>query len=842
MQSFKLSVLILCTLLLQTVMPIHSQNRQITVSCVPNQNRGYDFSYDKAVEGSFLVKIKLNNAVNVNETEYKQVVRSSSGFLLSVNPLLKGSSVTFATYSTSYLRGIPNPKIDTSFVYALPYKKANTFSINYLSNLKEKYFGNINTKNFKAFQFSSTVCDTACAIRKGLVVAVCDKYVMDTSITKTYTSNINSVLIEQPDGTLALYKGFKKGSIFVTEGQTVLPYTPLGTLAHYDSNKTYSLHLMVYYLSDTNIEMSNDKPITLKASKNYYNYIDPLFITDKGVTRLMNWKNFTSGFSEYVWEHEMSNRELKAAGKKNKASNNLVRIQNGIEKKNIKQEKDTTYFDNKGNEVASLAQASEIGVKWIDPDNVHKLNFKTYFLSNKLKSEGYYIDKPDTLPAPKSSYGYTEKETGKRWLLHGNFKRWYETGQLQRDVNFRNGALNGKVVTYWDNGKVKRTNVDEKGGKIAGKCFDRDGKEVPYYPYGKGAQFEDGKITVEEYVKSKIIYPEEALDKSLQGAVQVVFNIQEDGTVGNIKTLRSTDPLFENELKRVIKDMPKWKPATMDGDYNSFTYNLTHLFTLPKLKIDWNVKLANKDTTFYNKAGRIVTDNKSAEYYEILQPDPQNPDRVLEQTFYPSNKKLSEKYFLKSILSDNSQDSVYNKYGKSMLPQGFINKLTRLPEGKYQEWHENGQLSKEINYQSGIKTGQTLMYWNNGKQRRNDLFENGVLISGNCFDKEGRTVEYFDMDKKASFVGGKKALIEYLSSNIKYPENALKNKKEGTVEVKFILSNSGSVSKIWIPKSVDKELDKEAIRLIMTMPKWYPEFKDGDTAQSLQTLKIQFVL
>ena len=82
MQSFKLSVLILCSLLLGTTMAVHSQDRQITVSCVPNQNRGYDFSYDKVVEGSFLVKIKLNNAVNVNETEYKQVVSLSGGFLL----------------------------------------------------------------------------------------------------------------------------------------------------------------------------------------------------------------------------------------------------------------------------------------------------------------------------------------------------------------------------------------------------------------------------------------------------------------------------------------------------------------------------------------------------------------------------------------------------------------------------------------------------------------------------------------------------------------------------------------------------------------------------------------
>ena len=840
MRNYNFAVFMLSIVLLGVIMPVSAQDRSIMVTIERNLDKGYDFNYTKTAEGSFLVVVHLNNPVNCNETEFKEVVTSASGLLYRLDPSIKNSPVSFTSFSTSYLRGIPNPKTDSTFIYALPYKKGNAFTVSYLTDLKRYYFGNLSTKHFKAYEFSSKDCDTVCAIRKGYVVSIVDKYDMDTTIAKSFTSNVNSVIIEQPDGTLASYTGFKKGSIFVKEGESVLPYKPLGLLSHYDSYKNYSLRLTVYFLSDTKVDFNNDRPVTYKNSKSYYDYIDPWFVTDKGVTKLKNHTSYRSDLSMYVLEREMSKKELKGIGKTSKETNQPVRIKAKVEKSLLTLEKDTLYFDANGNEVSGTATASEYQITWVDKNNEHIFHGQSYYISGKLKSESIYSDIPDTFPVPRASYYMIDKRTGVKWLHHGDFKQWYENGQLQREITFRNGTISGKLITYWDNGKVKRTNVDKNGNKIKGQCFDRDGKEIPYYPYAKAAVFADKTMTVEQYVASKAIYPVEAQEKSKEGIVQVQFKILKDGSVGNITNIRSSDSIFEKELRRVIRTIPKYEPARLDGENSPYSISLTHRFTLPDMKTDWNLKLNTQDTTFYNEKGKIVPGRKYAGYYEILTPDPLSTDKVIEHIYYISNKKKSEKYFMKTRLSEEFPDSLSRKYGKLLLSTAYINSIIRAPEGKYAEWYENGQLSKEIHYQSGIKDGPVHFFWEDGTPRREDVYHHGVLVSGKCYDFKGRPVDYFDMDMKASFQGGKQAMIDFLSTHLKYPERALKNKKQGTVEVKFVVDINGNVSSLMIPKGIDKELDVEAMRLVRSMPKWLPELKDGSLVPSYQSLKIEF--
>ena len=834
MQTFKLAILVCCTILIGSTLPVSGQDKSLKVTCVRNNQDGYDFNYEKYEEGTFVVIVRLNDPVNTSEHEYKQEVKSTSGLLFSVSPMIKNIPVSFSTYNTTYYRGRLNSKTDSTFVYALPYKKGNTFSVAYLSDLG-KSFGNLSTKNFKSFEFTSKECDTICAIRKGVVVSVIDKYEMDTTLSKSYTSNVNSILVEHPDGTFASYTGFKKGAIAVAEGQTVFPYTPLGLLSYYDSRKTYSLRLMVYFWSETPSVHEEDQPVTLKTRKDYHEYVDPWFLSVKGVTKLQNHKSYAADFSRFILEQEMTKKELKAIGRQSREVNDL-------HKAVTRDEKDTIYMDTYDEEVPTRALASGYCILEHDPENSHRMIVKTYFLSGKLKSEGICTDKPDTYPVPQSNSGYTEKETGIRWLKHGNFKRWYENGQLQRDINFRNGTQSGTLVTYWDNGKVKRTNVDENGKPMPGKCFDRTGKEVPYYPYAKSAVFGDGKTMADEYVTSCIVYPEEAIDKAIEGDVSLQFSIQPDGTIGNFKTMKSADRLLEHELIRVVKSMPNWKPATLDGDYTAYSYSFTHRFTLPQPKINWALKLQNRDTTFYNNSGRMVQNRKYAGYYEILLPDPQHPDRVLERLYYASNKRLSEKYFMKSNLSENMPDSLIRKYIYVPLATGVANKFIRKPEGTFREWFENGNLKKEIDYRAGIKNGVFKMFWENGKPRRDDVFDNGVMVSGNCYDNTGNPVEYFEPDSKASYRSGKKAMIAFLGENLIYPDRPLKNKIEGTVEVKFVVEKSGLIMKIGAINRIDKDLDQEAVRLVKIMPPWLPEMKDGEPIESIQTLKIKFVL
>ncbi|MDE7410902.1 MAG: M56 family metallopeptidase [Paramuribaculum sp.] len=95
--------------------------------------------------------------------------------------------------------------------------------------------------------------------------------------------------------------------------------------------------------------------------------------------------------------------------------------------------------------------------------------------------------------------------------------------------------------------------------------------------------------------------------------------------------------------------------------------------------------------------------------------------------------------------------------------------------------------------------------------------------------------------KLASFNGGESELINFLIENIHYPEEALKAGEEGKVIVKFVVETDGSISNVEITKSVTPALDKEAIRVVNSMPRWTPAFnKEGQPVRCFYILPVSF--
>ncbi|MDE7421730.1 MAG: energy transducer TonB [Muribaculaceae bacterium] len=98
------------------------------------------------------------------------------------------------------------------------------------------------------------------------------------------------------------------------------------------------------------------------------------------------------------------------------------------------------------------------------------------------------------------------------------------------------------------------------------------------------------------------------------------------------------------------------------------------------------------------------------------------------------------------------------------------------------------------------------------------------------------------VEQQAEFPGGMPALMKWLSSNIRYPEAAQQNDVQGRVIVKFIVEKDGSVSQATILKGVDKDLDKEALRVVNKMPKWQAGKNNGVAVRSYFTLPVNFRL
>ena len=108
--------------------------------------------------------------------------------------------------------------------------------------------------------------------------------------------------------------------------------------------------------------------------------------------------------------------------------------------------------------------------------------------------------------------------------------------------------------------------------------------------------------------------------------------------------------------------------------------------------------------------------------------------------------------------------------------------------------------------------------------------------------KEEETKVFDVVEQMPSFPGGQSALLQYLSSNIKYPVVAEENGVQGRVIVTFVVERDGSITDVRVVKSVDPSLDKEAQRVVKSMPKWIPGKQNGSAVRVKYTVPVTFRL
>lgn len=84
--------------------------------------------------------------------------------------------------------------------------------------------------------------------------------------------------------------------------------------------------------------------------------------------------------------------------------------------------------------------------------------------------------------------------------------------------------------------------------------------------------------------------------------------------------------------------------------------------------------------------------------------------------------------------------------------------------------------------------------------------------------------------------------MQYLTQNMRYPEEAYKANEQGRVIVKFVIGADGTVSDAQIIKGVSPSIDKEALRIVSGMPKWIPGKVNGKAVASWFNLPLSFKL
>ncbi|MBW8323592.1 MAG: energy transducer TonB [Prolixibacteraceae bacterium] len=108
-------------------------------------------------------------------------------------------------------------------------------------------------------------------------------------------------------------------------------------------------------------------------------------------------------------------------------------------------------------------------------------------------------------------------------------------------------------------------------------------------------------------------------------------------------------------------------------------------------------------------------------------------------------------------------------------------------------------------------------------------------------EKEEAAV-FFIVEEMPDFPGGQLALRKFIAQAIKYPVIAQENGIQGKVFVNFVVNKDGSVTGAKIARGVDPALDKEALRVVNSLPKWKPGKQGGKPVRVSYTVPINFVL
>ena len=241
-----------------------------------------------------------------------------------------------------------------------------------------------------------------------------------------------------------------------------------------------------------------------------------------------------------------------------------------------------------------------------------------------------------------------------------------------------------------------------------------------------------------------------------------------------------------------------------------------------------------QDTAYFNVGPKDGTSGKARSFRTRLKTD----SGWVVKTYNFGNLIMSNLYLDDSL-------KVLQGVTLSYDDQGHINHLTTYDKGHRQGkevyYYENGKVQAEGNNQADKVQGEWVGYYPTGQLSGKAVYEAGEQVSGSFFKEDGTPNKKATLFlQESTYHGGKDALYKFLGKNLQYPDEAFKNKIMGTVIIEFKITVDGGVADIRLVKSVEKSLDKEALRVVGLMPDWEPAMLGGIPTNSYKKLPIVF--
>jgi TonB family protein len=164
-------------------------------------------------------------------------------------------------------------------------------------------------------------------------------------------------------------------------------------------------------------------------------------------------------------------------------------------------------------------------------------------------------------------------------------------------------------------------------------------------------------------------------------------------------------------------------------------------------------------------------------------------------------------------------------------------------DGKETYTYPNKKIMITGSYRNGEKEGEWIGYYRSGQVAGNVVYENDKQVSGSFYNEDGsKNKKVKEFIRESEYPGGAAEWLRFLSKTLRYPDNAFKQKIEGTVLVQFIVNEEGNAVDIKVIKSVSPELDAEAVRVISASKDWVPAVYGGRFVKSYKKQPIVFKL
>jgi len=328
------------------------------------------------------------------------------------------------------------------------------------------------------------------------------------------------------------------------------------------------------------------------------------------------------------------------------------------------------------------------------------------------------------------------------------------------------------------------------------------------------AEFQGGEEARIKFFQENIKYPVVAKNKHIQGIVQFKFFIEPDGTVTSPSVISGIGGGCDEEVLRVVSLMPKWKPAMKDGKAVRTSVILPVSFSLSDegdVKNDEQVFTVVENPPKYpgGDEARTAFMQKAVTY-----PLQAKKDKI-EGTVYIT--------FIVETDGSISNAKVLRGIGGG-CDESALNAIKNMPS-----WEPGTQRGKPVRVQYNMPVKFTL-----GEKDRAMAYE----IPSNQNDNEVFTV----VENSPEFKGGHAALSDYMKSVVVYPEQAKKDKIEGTIYITFVVEKDGSVSNAKVLRGIGHGLDEVALKAIQNMPAWEPGTQRGKPVRVQFNMPVKFAL